>query len=561
MSNGARVRTAGIAFALAVSATFVSLGTGALTTSADAASSNGGSNTTKVQTAAATKDLSAATWWIWYRPLASVDPVKYNDYPEDLIIPNMCESLFKELPGKKTVGNLASSYTQPNPLTVILHLQKNVKFWDGTPMTSADVVYSLKRNFVTANASIYAYTTAFENVKAVTANGPDTVTITFKVPNLTFIPELASLGGAVVEQAATVKSGANFGTPQGKLECTGPFKLSSWNGSSSLVMVKNTNYWNTADTAKIKKLTFVWPQDSGQVASAFEAGTFAGGFDILPSDILSLGKTGAGKLYVGPNSQAMEISAMIVVGTKGAIANEGVRQAFSLSINRPQLIKAVQYGVGTPAYTFAAPGYFSYDKGTYTTAYNKIAAAYTNQTKAHAQAVKLVKAAGAVAKLPIVLSVLGGDADAANQAAVVQQSAAAVGLNVKLKVVTAAQYGALFSDPASRKGIDLVQTTNYDQDPDPLALYNDIALPNAISNFDSYDNPAIVKLLTEANGETNLAKRATLVVQAQSLIMKYMPWIPLTFNPGTAFVAKGICGVTLDFSQMMGPWAASVGGC
>ena len=43
--------------------------------------------------------------------------------------------------------------------------------------------------------------------------------------------------------------------------------------------------------------------------------------------------------------------------------------------------------------------------------------------------------------------------------------------------------------------------------------------------------------------------------------MKFMPWIPLTFLPGTTFVAKGICGVTLDFSQMMGPWAASVGGC
>jgi peptide/nickel transport system substrate-binding protein len=537
------------------------LGTGALATSAGAASSSGGSNTTLVQTAPATKDLAAATWWIWYRPIASVDPVKYNDYPEDLIIPNMCESLFKELPGQKTVGNLAASYTQPNPLTLVLNLRKNVKFWDGTPMTSADVVYSLKRNFVTANASIYAYTTAFQNIKTITATGPDTVTITFKTPNVTFVPELASLGGAVVEQAATEKSGANFGTPQGKLECTGPFELSAWNGSSSLVVTKNPNYWNTADAAKIKKLTFVWPQDPGQIASAFEAGTFAGGFDLQPSDYLPLGKSSAGKFYVGPPSQSMEIQAMIVVGTKGAIANEDVRQALSLSINRDLLIKTVDFGVGTPAYTFAGGGYFSYDKGTYTAAYNKIAAAYTNQAKAHATALKLVKAAGAVAKLPIVLSVIGGDPDAANQAAVVQQSAAAVGLNVKLKVVTAAEYGALFSDPASRKGIDLVQTLNYDQDPDPLALYDDIALPNAISNFDSYDNPAIVKLLTQANGETDLAKRAALVVQAQALIMKYLPWIPLTFNPGTTFVANGVCGVTLDFSQMMGPWAASVGGC
>ncbi len=560
MSKVGRIRTTGVAFALAVSATFVSLGTGALATSAGAANSGGG-NTTMVRTPAATKNLSAATWWIWYRPIASVDPVKYNDYPEDLIIPNMCESLFKELPGQKTVGNLASSYTQPNPLTVVLNLRKNVKFWDGKPMTSADVVYSLKRNFVTANASIYAYTTAFEEVKSITAHGPYSVTVTFKAPNLTFIPELASLGGAIVEQAATVKSGANFGTPQGTLQCTGPFKLSSWNGSSSLVMVKNTHYWNTAAAAKIKKLTFVWPQDPGQVASSFQAGNFAGGFDILPSNILPLSKSTAGKLYIGPSSQEMEISAMIVVGNKGAIANEKVRQALSLSINRAQLIKAVQYGVGTPAYTLAGGGYFSYQKSAYTAAYNKIAAQYTNSTKAHALAVKLVKAAGAVAKKPIVLSVMGGSPDAANQAAVVQQSAASVGLNVKLKVVTAAQYGALFSDPASRKGIDLVQTTNYDQDPDPLALYNDIALPNAISNFDSYNDPAIVKLLMQANGETNLAKRAALVIQAQTKIMKFMPWIPLTFLPGTTFVAKGICGVTLDFSQMMGPWAASVGGC
>ena len=151
--------------------------------------------------------------------------------------------------------------------------------------------------------------------------------------------------------------------------------------------------------------------------------------------------------------------------------------------------------------------YFSCQTSAHTSAYNKIAASYTNETKAHALALKLVKAVGAVAKLPIVLSVIGDLPDEANRAAVVQQSAAAVGLNVKLKVVTGAQYGALFSSPASRKGIDLVQTLNYDQHPDPLALNNDIALPNAISNFGSYIDPAIVKLLTQANGEMNLDKR------------------------------------------------------
>lgn len=73
-----------------------------------------------------------------------------------------------------------------------------------------------------------------------------------------------------------------------------------------------------------------------------------------------------------------------------------------------------------------------------------------------------MKAVRAVAKLPIVVSVIGGLPDEANWAVVVQQSLAAVGLNVKLKVVIGAEYGALFRNPTSRKGIDLVQTLNYD---------------------------------------------------------------------------------------------------
>jgi len=51
------------------------------------------------------------------------------------------------------------------------------------------------------------------------------------------------------------------------------------------------------------------------------------------------------------------------------------------------------------------------------------------------------------------------------------------------------------------------------------------------------------------------------MIAAQKLIMENMPWIPLVFIPPTAFVKNGICGVTLDFSQMYGPgqpqWVAA----
>ncbi|MFZ1992745.1 MAG: ABC transporter substrate-binding protein [Solirubrobacteraceae bacterium] len=509
----------------------------------------------RTQTPAATKSVSSLTWFINPYPPSSFDPVKYNDYPEDNIIPNMCESLVRQVPGMKTVPWLARSWSQPNPTTLVFKLQKGVHFWDGTPMTSADVVFSLKRNLEPSAQSIYG--TVFQYVKSMTATGPDTFTIKFSKPDVTFLPEMATLASAVVEPAYVQRVGTKFGTPAGGLMCTGPYKFASWNGTSSAVMTANPNYWDKAAVPKVKTITFQWPTDAGQTASGYQSGAAAGGFFLSTSVLPTLKSSSAGKLYIGPDSQAMEVMALIVVGTKGAIENPLVRRALYMSIDRTGLITAAEAGAGTPGYADASPGYFSYAASQYTAAYQSLATA----GDAPAQAKKLAAQAGAVAKQPIVLAIPAGSQEVADVGQVVQQSADAAGLNVHLKTVPLDQYGALFSDPSTRKGDDLIFTINYDQDPDPLAIYDDIAQPAGISNFNHYDNPNVVRLLDEARGTTDLTKRAALVIQAQRLVMQDLPWIPLDFRPNTAFVRSGICGVPLDFSMMASPWAASVGGC
>ena len=39
--------------------------------------------------------------------------------------------------------DLASSVSQPDAVTYVYHLRQGVKFWNGDPMTSADVVNAL----------------------------------------------------------------------------------------------------------------------------------------------------------------------------------------------------------------------------------------------------------------------------------------------------------------------------------------------------------------------------------------------------------------------------------
>ncbi len=505
--------------------------------------------------APATKSLSSLTWSILPYPPSSMDPVKFNDYPEDIIIPNMCESLLRQEPGMKTVPNLAQSFTQKTPTTVVFTIRRGVHFWDGTLMNAADVVFSLKRNLQASAQSSYA--PFFADVSSIAATGPYQVTIKLKAPNAVFVPELATLGGAVVEPAYVKKEGSKFGTPAGGLMCTGPYEFKSWNGTSSVVMTANPHYWNKALQPKVKKITFQWPLDPGQIANGYATGALQGGFLLNASDLPPLRNSTAGKLYVGPTSQTMEVMALIDVGTKGAITDPRIRRALFMSVDRKALIQVAEQGAGAAGFADASPGYWSYDRAAFQAAYNKLAKAAQNT----AEAAKLVKQAGAAAKQPIVVAIPSSAQEIADVGQIVQQSAARVGLHVVIRVVPTQQYATLFTDPAARKGDSLIFTVNYDQVPDPLAIYDDIAQPTGISNLNGYHNAKVISLLNSAGAATNLNARAQLVIKAQSIIMQDLPWIPLDFRPATTFVRKGVCGVPLDFSSMTSLWAASVGGC
>lgn len=514
------------------------------------------SSTSSQQSASSSATTLSNVTWVsgGYGP-SSMDPVKYNDYPEDQIIPDMCESLFRQVPGMSTVPNLAKSYKWTTPTTLVLQLQSGVHFWDGTPMTSADVVYSLERNLNPQDESIYV--SYFRDVTSIQATGPLTVTVHLSQPDYLFVDDLAQLGGAVIEKAYAEREGAKFGTPAGGIMCTGPYIYQSWNGTTDLVMTRNPHYWDKAIQAKVQKITWVWPTDDSTVVTGLETGSLDGLFNVALSDAAELKQASSGTLTIGPESQAMEVYAMIVVGTQGAIANPLVREALSMSIDREGIVKAAEGGIGEPAYSDSAPGYDTYDQAAYNAAYAKLSANGYNPT----EAAKLVKEAGSVAKEPIVFAIPGSSTEVADIGAIIQQNADAVGLNFQLKVVPAEQYGALFSDASARKGYDLIFTGNYDNDPDPTAIYDDIALPNGLSNFNSYDNSTVVKLLNEATGTPNLTTRAQLTIEAQSMIMKDLPWIPLNFTPNVFFVAKDICGTPMDFSIMASLWEASLHAC
>jgi peptide/nickel transport system substrate-binding protein len=172
--------------------------------------------------------------WRTYRDVDSLDPILSIDFPEYTAVSLMCESLLRQAPDGALEPGLAT-VSNPSPTRLVFTLRQGVDFWDGDPVTAADVVYSLDRNTNPKLGGFYA--PVFDRVKSITATGPRQVTITLTQPDYWLEGELSSMPGVVIEESFAQKEGAKYGTPAGGIMCTGAYMLKSWIPGAGVVAV------------------------------------------------------------------------------------------------------------------------------------------------------------------------------------------------------------------------------------------------------------------------------------------------------------------------------------
>ncbi len=517
---------------------------------ADGTSDSGGNSST----ASAETQLDSLTWLISSRAPYSLDPIRYDDYTEDQIKSNLCEPLVRVKPNFDLVPYIAESIDNPNPTTWVYEIRRGIKFWDGSEMTAEDVVFSLNRNLDPDVASFY--TTPFANVDTIRATGPVTVTVTLSEPDLTFNDWMATGASMVVSKDYVEDAGKAFGSIQGGIMCTGPYELGEWDGDSSVEIVANPEYWNPELEPMTERIKFVFAQDPSTAARGLASGEFDGGFFVPTSAIPPVQSSDAGELVIGTPEQTLMTDNIAVLNLEdGPLADQRIRQALYKTIDREGIAEVVYDGSAAPLYTVATPGFWSYEREEFEEAYDEFA---TGRDVEGARA--LVEKAGSVADEPIVLAVNAGSEGRTQIAAVLQENAEEVGLQLELRVVPAEQYGSLFFDESARGGIDALMTTSYEAVAEPAIMYTDMATPSGVINYNGYSSPEVSELLTQARGETDDAERARLVIEAQAVVMEDLPWIPMTAPLTSVFQRHGVTGAPITFTMLNSPWASAVGG-
>ena len=265
----------------------------------------------------------------------SLDPTKPGD---SVAITQLgLETLVSLGPQGQLEPNLATSWSQAGPVTWVYHLRQGVRFWDGHPLTAADVAYSL--NYQRAPGSGAAY--IFPTVKDVTASGPYTVVVTLTHPDASWQYDPTEAG--IFEQRFAETHKATLGRPGVLIEGTGPWEFDSLDPTKGAQLSANPHWWG--GRVPIQRISFTFYSSETSEALAFRAGEV----DLDPNILnpQSFAATSGATLLNAPSCQG----GGFYMNTLNAPWNDvHVRRAVAYALNRSAVI-AANGGYASPNYT------------------------------------------------------------------------------------------------------------------------------------------------------------------------------------------------------------------
>ncbi|MDH7578895.1 MAG: ABC transporter substrate-binding protein [Bacillota bacterium] len=226
-----------------------------------------------------------------------------------------------------------------------VYLRQGVKFHDGTPLNSEAVVKSVER--LKRRAQFDEYGT-FLNLDRVEAAGDRAVRFTFSKPEPVF-PAKVAYHGCPIFSPQSFDAEGKIVHPYG----TGPFKYAEYKKGEALVLTRNDEYWG--GKPRLTKVTFKVIPDPSTRLAALQTGEIQAVADvggILPEQVPAVKGNDSLVLL----SRQVTTSHYLIFNNKKPPFNDrSLRQAVSLFIDRPQLVKEVLGGYGEPADTIFTP--------------------------------------------------------------------------------------------------------------------------------------------------------------------------------------------------------------
>lgn len=514
--------------------------------------------------------------------IATFDPGLSTDLPSIQAIDMVFTGLV-QLDDKAAVQpQLASSWDEsPDGLTWTFHLRPNLKFSDGTPLTSADVVYSIDRALQPAEHSVVGpvYLALIKD-SALLASGkiktiindslltpdPNTVVIKTSKRAAYFLDALTYSTSYVLEKRLVDKYGSNFGDHLTEGGGDGPFKVEEYTHNKQIVFVPNPSYYGPQP--QLSKVIMPFYKDVETLYKAYQVGQVdTTGALSVPSTHFQQAKTLTTQFHQVPQLYINYYTMNYLVKP---FDNIHIREAFELAINKDLVVRTVWKNSVIPTNHIVPQNMPGYNPNLTGPDGVKGTSGDVNKAKALLQQGLQEEGWSSVAQMPEVkLTYQTGTPDVANEVAVLTQMWQNVlGVNVKTEAIDfnklLTESEAALNNPHGLQFWGLAWIADYPDAQDWTTLqfgkganYNQGNYGQNSSN-DANQQQLVQQQLAAADTNPNQAARLTAYNQAEQQLVNDVAWMPMEQVTLNALLKPYVKGVVFNAQGLIPPndWGA-----
>lgn len=279
----------------------------------------------------------------------TIDPAINIAVDGSIYIAHAFEGLTTKDKNNDIIPGVAESWDiSEDGLTYTFYIRTNAKWSDGEILVADDFVYAWQRAVDPATASEYSY--QFEPIinamdinagkmpvtnLGVRAIDDNTLEVKLEKPTAYFL-ELADFPTFYpVRKDIIEKYGEKWTQNPETYIVNGPFIMTERNIDESIVMEKNTNYWNI-ETIVPKKIVFVLMDNPTASVAGIKGGSLQLSDRVPPQDIPNLEKEGILKMIPRLGTYYYALN-----NTNEALKDYRVRRALSLVIDRNYIVNQV----------------------------------------------------------------------------------------------------------------------------------------------------------------------------------------------------------------------------
>jgi peptide/nickel transport system substrate-binding protein len=458
----------------------------------------------------------AQTTITWGKPseVLSTDPHLSGDGTSWTVFYLIYDQLLSTTDDLKPAPGLAESWEQLSPTSYVFKLRQNAKFSNGRPVTSADVVGTLKR--LTDPKLGSAWGKQLKAIKDVIEEGDHTVRIELSEPLTPLLSILAVATTSILPMKELTEG--SFDPTKGMLG-SGPFVVKEHRQDESWTLERNPHYWRAGHPKADQFVIRITPDDAARIAALREGRVDFATFE--NPDTPRLLKSAANvETYIQqtPNFFRLDVSA---IQASSPFKDDRLRKAMSYAIDRERIVQIVFGGDSKPEYLVPA-------------AFNPPPACreHPSYTMPRAERIKLAKdlvaqAGGESQKINIIASPVLVTYPLIAQ--VIQRDLREVGLQAEIQQVPTAEWYKRVFSPETDFHLAVSWFAGYG---DPAMVMNWWA-PGAIAAYAGFIKPVeeYGKVMDRVRNLPNGPERAQAMARACEIVYEQANLLPLVNKP------------------------------